>query len=141
MILVESELVYDALMDLDGNGFIYFPLFGYATGNFEAIRETMLHPQTGISLADGVDAGRIAEESGCAAIALHGRTVAQSYSGVADWDAIAALVKSAVLDGMPLLEAHILVNLRFQLTETRRDRASGHVHSVLRFRAVMEPAA
>src|SRR4029078_11146708 len=36
-----------------------------------------------------LDAGRIAEESGCAAIALHGRTVAQSYSGVADWEAIA----------------------------------------------------
>ena len=39
-----------------------------------------------------LDAGRIAEETGVAAIALHGRTVAQSYSGVADWDAIAALV-------------------------------------------------
>ena len=39
-----------------------------------------------------LDAGRIAEETGCAAIALHGRTVAQSYSGAADWDAIAALV-------------------------------------------------
>ncbi|WP_432558105.1 tRNA dihydrouridine synthase DusB [Granulicoccus sp. GXG6511] len=39
-----------------------------------------------------LDAGRIAEESGCAAIALHGRTVAQSYSGEADWDAIAELV-------------------------------------------------
>ncbi len=39
-----------------------------------------------------LDAGRIAQETGVAAIALHGRTVAQSYSGVADWDAIAALV-------------------------------------------------
>ena len=39
-----------------------------------------------------LDAGRIAQESGCAAIALHGRTVAQAYSGEADWDAIAALV-------------------------------------------------
>ena len=39
-----------------------------------------------------LDAGRIAEDSGCAAIALHGRTVAQPYSGEADWDAIAALV-------------------------------------------------
>lgn len=39
-----------------------------------------------------LDAGRIAEESGCAAIALHGRTVAQAYSGDADWDAIAELV-------------------------------------------------
>jgi nifR3 family TIM-barrel protein len=39
-----------------------------------------------------LDAGRIAQESGVAAIALHGRTVAQSYSGQADWDAIAELV-------------------------------------------------
>jgi nifR3 family TIM-barrel protein len=42
-----------------------------------------------------LDAGRIAEEAGCAAIALHGRTAQQAYSGEADWTAIAAL-KSAV---------------------------------------------
>jgi nifR3 family TIM-barrel protein len=40
-----------------------------------------------------LDAGRIAEDSGVAAIALHGRTVAQAYSGEADWDAIARLVE------------------------------------------------
>jgi nifR3 family TIM-barrel protein len=39
-----------------------------------------------------LDAGRIAEESGAAAIALHGRTALQGYSGRADWDAIAELV-------------------------------------------------
>jgi nifR3 family TIM-barrel protein len=39
-----------------------------------------------------LDAGRIAQETGCAAIALHGRTVAQAYSGTADWDAIGELV-------------------------------------------------
>jgi nifR3 family TIM-barrel protein len=39
-----------------------------------------------------LDAGRIAEDSGVVAVALHGRTVAQSYSGRADWDAIARLV-------------------------------------------------
>lgn len=39
-----------------------------------------------------LDAGRIAQDAGCAAIALHGRTVAQAYSGEADWDAIATLV-------------------------------------------------
>jgi len=47
-----------------------------------------------------LDAGRIAEESGCAAIALHGRTVAQAYSGQADWEAIAALVDHV---GIPVL--------------------------------------
>ncbi len=38
-----------------------------------------------------LDAGRIAEESGCAAIALHGRTAQQAYSGHADWATIAKL--------------------------------------------------
>ncbi|MFT4009107.1 MAG: tRNA dihydrouridine synthase DusB [Nocardioidaceae bacterium] len=38
-----------------------------------------------------LDAGRIAQESGCAAIALHGRTVSQAYSGNADWNAIGEL--------------------------------------------------
>jgi nifR3 family TIM-barrel protein len=42
-----------------------------------------------------LDAGRIAEEAGCAAIGLHGRTAAQHYSGRADWEAIATL-KAAV---------------------------------------------
>jgi len=38
-----------------------------------------------------LDAGRIAEESGCAAISLHGRTAQQAYAGNADWHAIGAL--------------------------------------------------
>jgi len=40
-----------------------------------------------------LDAGRIAQEAGAAAIALHGRTAIQSYSGTADWDAISRLVE------------------------------------------------
>ncbi|WP_286928581.1 MULTISPECIES: tRNA dihydrouridine synthase DusB [Aeromicrobium] len=42
-----------------------------------------------------LDAGRIAQDTGCAAIALHGRTAAQHYSGRADWDSIGEL-KAAV---------------------------------------------
>jgi nifR3 family TIM-barrel protein len=42
-----------------------------------------------------LDAGRIASDSGCAAIGLHGRTAAQAYSGEADWSKIAALVEHA----------------------------------------------
>lgn len=38
------------------------------------------------------DAGRIAQDAGCAAIALHGRTVRDAYSGQADWGRIAELV-------------------------------------------------
>jgi N-acyl-D-aspartate/D-glutamate deacylase len=49
----EMEIAYDAMMAEEGRGLLYFPLFGYAGGDFEAIRETILHPQTGLSLADG----------------------------------------------------------------------------------------
>ncbi|WP_427383209.1 tRNA dihydrouridine synthase DusB [Janibacter sp. G56] len=38
-----------------------------------------------------LDAGLIAEAEGVAAVALHGRTAAQSYSGQADWSAIRLL--------------------------------------------------
>ncbi len=38
-----------------------------------------------------LEAGEIAQDSGCAAIALHGRTAAQHYSGSADWEAIGEL--------------------------------------------------
>ena len=47
-----------------------------------------------------LDAGHIAEDAGCAAIALHGRTAAQHYSGRADWDSIAELKASV---GIPVL--------------------------------------
>jgi nifR3 family TIM-barrel protein len=48
-----------------------------------------------------LDAGRIAQDSGVAAVSLHGRTAIQHYSGTADWSAIARL-KEAVT-GVPVL--------------------------------------
>jgi nifR3 family TIM-barrel protein len=39
-----------------------------------------------------LDAGRIAQDAGCAAIALHARTVQQAYAGEAAWETIATLV-------------------------------------------------
>lgn len=43
------------------------------------------------SLLTYLDAGRIAEQEGCQAVALHARTAAQLYDGQARWDAIAEL--------------------------------------------------
>ncbi|HEY6423475.1 MAG TPA: tRNA dihydrouridine synthase DusB [Pseudonocardiaceae bacterium] len=48
-----------------------------------------------------LDAGRIAEQAGVAAVALHARTAAQRYSGTADWDAIASLKQA--LPSIPVL--------------------------------------
>ncbi len=42
-----------------------------------------------------LDAGRVAQEEGCASVALHARTAAQLYNGDADWSAITRL-KEAV---------------------------------------------
>jgi nifR3 family TIM-barrel protein len=56
-----------------------------------------------------LEAGRIAQEAGCAAIALHGRTAIQHYSGRADWGAIARLVQHVdipVLGNGDIWEAH-----------------------------------
>jgi nifR3 family TIM-barrel protein len=41
-----------------------------------------------------LSSGRIAEDEGCAAIALHARTAAQLYDGAARWEAIAELKQS-----------------------------------------------
>ncbi len=41
-----------------------------------------------------MDAGRVAQEQGCAAVALHARTAAQLYSGEADWQAVGQLKQS-----------------------------------------------
>ena len=48
-----------------------------------------------------LDAGRIAEEEGAAAVALHARTASQAYSGQADWARIAEL--KAAVSSIPVL--------------------------------------
>lgn len=48
-----------------------------------------------------LEAGRIARDAGVAAVALHGRTASQFYSGHADWDAIARLREA--LPDVPVL--------------------------------------
>jgi nifR3 family TIM-barrel protein len=57
-----------------------------------------------------LDAGRIAEGEGCAAVALHARTAAQLYDGTADWSAIARLKEAVrtipVLGNGDVWEAH-----------------------------------
>ena len=62
-----------------------------------------------------LDAGRIAEQEGAAAVALHARTAAQRYSGAADWEQIAQLKQHVT--SIPVLG---------QRRHLRRQRRTGH---------------
>jgi nifR3 family TIM-barrel protein len=74
----------------------------------EAVRAAGAIPVT-VKMRMGIDdetttyvtAGRIAEDQGAAAIALHARTAEQLYSGTADWSAIAHL--KSVVTSVPVL--------------------------------------
>jgi nifR3 family TIM-barrel protein len=71
-----------------------------------------------------LDAGRIAEDVGCAAIALHGRTADQHYSGDADWTAIAALKQHV---GIPVLGNGDIWEARDALRMLKETRCNGVV--------------
>jgi nifR3 family TIM-barrel protein len=81
-------------------------LFGeIVRGAVEAAGHLPVTVKFRIGIDDGhrtfLDAGRIAQDAGVAAVALHARTAAQRYSGSADWDAIAALKQA--LTSIPVL--------------------------------------
>jgi len=48
-----EEFAYDTMLERGGRGIIYMPLLGYSDGNFEALREMMLHPHAVFGLSDG----------------------------------------------------------------------------------------
>ena len=48
-----EEVVYDWLLERDGRQFLFAPLANYVDGNFDALREMMLHPSTVLGLSDG----------------------------------------------------------------------------------------
>jgi len=48
-----EEVVYDLLLERDGEQFLFAPLANYVDTNFDALREMMLHPNTVQGLSDG----------------------------------------------------------------------------------------
>ena len=48
-----AEFAYDTMLARDGKGILYMPLLGYSNGDFEALREMMLHPNAVFGLSDG----------------------------------------------------------------------------------------
>jgi len=48
-----EEVVYDWMLERDGRQLLFAPLANYVDGNFDAVREMMLHPRTVLGLSDG----------------------------------------------------------------------------------------
>lgn len=48
-----EEVVYDWLMEDDGEGIVYFPIFNYSGGDHAALHQLMQHPRTVLGLGDG----------------------------------------------------------------------------------------
>lgn len=47
------EVIYDALLEHDGQELLYFPIYNYMGGNLEAVREMLHHPLAIPGLGDG----------------------------------------------------------------------------------------
>ncbi len=48
-----AEVAFDVLMEDDGHGLLYFPLFNYSDGDLGPLWELHQHPRTRMGLADG----------------------------------------------------------------------------------------
>jgi len=46
-------VVWDWMMENDGRGIVYFPIFNYAEQNHDALRTLLQHPRTRLGLGDG----------------------------------------------------------------------------------------
>ncbi|GAA3279108.1 tRNA dihydrouridine synthase DusB [Nesterenkonia halobia] len=71
------------------------------------------------------EAGRVARDAGVAAVALHGRTARQHYSGTADWDAVAELREA--LPDLPVLGNGDIWSAEDALEMVRRTGVDGVV--------------
>ena len=47
------EVLYDAMLELDGRQLLMLTLLGYSDGNLEAVREMLEHPRSAFGLGDG----------------------------------------------------------------------------------------
>ena len=47
------EVLYDLMLGRDGHELLYLPIFDYAAGDLDAVREMLVHPATVLGLGDG----------------------------------------------------------------------------------------
>jgi N-acyl-D-amino-acid deacylase len=47
------EVAYDAMLEDEGQGLLYFPILNYSDGDLDAVRQMLLHPRAALGLGDG----------------------------------------------------------------------------------------
>jgi nifR3 family TIM-barrel protein len=102
---------------------------GHAAAIVGAMARAVKIPVT-VKMRAGWDAGAInapelakqMEDAGASAVAVHGRTAAQSYSGVSDWELIAEVARSV---GIPVIGSGDCVEPQHVLERLRAGAVSG----------------
>ena len=104
---------------------------------FDAVPDRQRPPYVVIGRTVAADWSTASEGGEAVTLFLHVWTQAERRDGN---QAVQGAVRAA-LAGPVATPGHHLVSLRLELSETRRDPMTGHVHGVMRLRALIEPAA
>lgn len=103
---------------------------------FDHVPERVAHPYIVLGRCIASDWSTSTEDGQALTFFIHIWSKSKSRAEI---NSLQEKVKLLLTDHPNLVGQHCLAALRFQLVETRRDRPNGFLHSVLRFRAVLEP--
>ena len=101
----------------------------------DAVPDRVRPPYVVIGRTSAADWSTATEEGEAVTLFLHVWTTAEHRN---DNEAIQRALRRVAGSAL-VLDAHQLVALRHELSETRRDPATGHVHGLMRLRAIIEP--
>lgn len=154
------EVIYDWLLEDDGKGIVYFPIFNYSFGSMDHMVEMLTHPATRMGLGDGgAHCGVVCDASIETFMLTHwvrdrpgerlplplvvrrqSKDTAEIY-GLHDRGVLAPGYRADVnvidLEGLTLHAPEMVYDLP---TSARRlvQRASGYTHTLVKGRVVME---
>lgn len=104
---------------------------------FDRVPEKAAYPYVVVGRTSVSDWSTATEDGAAIVVLIH------TWSGTSDRTqshAIQQRIDTILTGELPPMAGYTLVQLRNQLTETWRDHTDGHLHGLMRFRALVEPA-